>query len=105
MTNGKTEPQPSRGSSIAESRRQLLEAKISAWQKEADTLEASVKKVQAHPSVARVKLLRGRKEELEKKALAAHTLYKNVLSSSLEEAEPATFTRLEGQHRRIEAME
>ena len=43
----RTEPQVSRESSIAESRRQLFEAKISAWQKEADTLEASVTKVHA----------------------------------------------------------
>ena len=86
----RTEPQVSRESSIAESRRWLLEAKISAWQKEADTLEASVMKVHAQPSVEGVKLLRGRKEDLEKKSLEAHNLYKDVLSSSLEEAEAGT---------------
>ena len=34
-----------------------------------------------------VKLLRGRKEELKRKSLAAHNLYEDVLSSSLEEAD------------------
>ena len=67
-----------------------MEAKISAWQKEADTLEASVTRVRARPSVEGVKLLRGRKEELERKSLAAHNLYEDVLSSSLEEAEAGT---------------
>ena len=52
-----------------------------------------------------VKLLRGRKEDLEKKALAAHTLYENVLSSSLEEMEAGTLAPLEDQHRRIESIE
>ena len=52
-----------------------------------------------------VTLLRGRKEDLEKKALAAHTLYENVLSSSLEEMEAGTLMRSEDQHRRIESIE
>ena len=82
-----------------------MEAKIAAWQKEADTLDASLSKVQNCPSMAGVRLLRGRKEELEKKALAAHTLYENLLSSIHEDVEVASSRDLEDQHRRIEAIE
>ena len=56
-----------------------------AWEREADSLDVSVSKVRDRPSVTGVKLLRTRKEELEKKVLTAHSIYEDVLSSSFDD--------------------
>ena len=96
--------------SIAESRRQLLEAKITAWEKQSDTLEVSVSKVRDNPSVLGVKVLRTRKDELEKKALAAHSVFEDVLSFSYNDTRLALSRELgvrqiEVVNKRLESIE
>ena len=72
----------SRESSIGASRRELYEGRMVAWEKEADGLEVSISKVRDKPTVTGIKLLRHRKEELERKALTAHSIFEDVLSSN-----------------------
>ena len=53
--------------SIADSRRALFDGKVSAWEKEMDSLELAISKVREHPTLEGVKFLRERKAELGKK--------------------------------------
>ena len=91
----------SRENSISESRKGLLEERLRAWQREADGLEVSITKLKDKPSVTGVKLLRERKDELERKALTAHSLHEDVLSSSFDQ-EALVQSREQGVRQRAE---
>merc|ERR1711867_31510 len=89
----------SRESCIGDSRRELYEGRMAAWDREADTLVASIARVKAKPSVAGIKLARGRKEELERKALTAHSLFEDVLSCSKDDNQLLNGRELGGRQR------
>ena len=97
-------------SSIAESRRALMDGKVNAWERELDSLELAISKVREKPTLEGVKFLRERKSELGKKTITAQSLLEDVLSASTDNVQLVA-TRAHGAaqqsglERRLDSME